>query len=209
MDINTIFFQQKNSPATEYEIKYCENNIIGNIPEIYKIFLRVTNGIVLNQCVLYDTDSLAEMYRVNEFAEYAPKYISIGNDNGGRELIIKAENDACLCGFVGAGAIGSFEPDEWFDFETWIEAGCKIPEKKDCLSSIGSVVIASIPNDKLTFLKETKQIFSLSISTATLLKEVSSLPYIIANEMYGSKATKLIAKTSYPECYKFIATEQC
>ena len=79
-----MFSIQKNSPATENEINFSENNIIGEIPEVYKQFLRKTNGMVLNLCVLYDTDSIVEMYKVNEFAKYAPNYLSIGNDNGDR-----------------------------------------------------------------------------------------------------------------------------
>ena len=62
----------------------------------------------MNLCVLYDTQSIVESYECNEFAEYAPGYISIGNDNGDRELIIKAEKGAVLCGFLDAAEIGSY-----------------------------------------------------------------------------------------------------
>ena len=96
MDLSKVFSFQKNSPATENEINFSENNILGDLPEVYKQFLRETNGMVLNLCVLYDTDSIVEMYKVNEFAKYAPNYLSIGNDNGDRELVIKAEKDACV-----------------------------------------------------------------------------------------------------------------
>ncbi len=43
--------------------------------------------------------SIIENYECNEFAEYAPGYISIGNDNGDRELIYKCRKGAVLCGF--------------------------------------------------------------------------------------------------------------
>ena len=67
MNLSKVFSIQKNSPATENEINFSENNILGEIPEVYKQFLRETNGMVLNLCVLYDTDSIVEMYKVNEF----------------------------------------------------------------------------------------------------------------------------------------------
>ena len=66
----------------------------------------------MNLCVLYDTQRIVESYECNEFAEYAPGYISIGNDNGDWELIIKAEKGAVLCGFLDAAEIGSSEPEE-------------------------------------------------------------------------------------------------
>ena len=201
MDLNKVFPTQKNSPATESEIHFSENNILGEIPEVYKQFLRETNGMVLNLCVLYDTDSIVEMYEVNEFAKYAPDYLSIGNDNGGRELIIKAKKDACICGFLDAGAIGTAEPEEWFNFLSWVENGCEITEEKP--AEFGSVSIINIPDDKLKFLMEMKKVFALSISTSTLLKEVNSLPFIIVRGIHISKAKKLINQTTFPECYKF------
>ena len=75
--------------------------------------------------MLYDTNSIVEMYETNEFNEYAPGYFSIGNDNGDYELLMKAELEATQCGFLEAGSIGSLEPDEWFDFEKWLENGCE------------------------------------------------------------------------------------
>lgn len=45
----------------------------------------------MNLCVLYDTSTIIESYECNEFSINMPGYISIGNDNGDRELIMKAE----------------------------------------------------------------------------------------------------------------------
>ena len=201
MDLSKVFSFQKNSPATENEINFSENNILGDLPEVYKQFLRETNGMVLNLCVLYDTDSIVEMYKVNEFAKYAPNYLSIGNDNGDRELVIKAEKDACVCGFLDAGAIGTAEPDEWFNFVLWIEKGCEMLEEKP--AEWGNISIINIPDDKLKFLMEMKKIFALSISTGILLKEVNSLPFIVVRGIHIGKAKKLINQTTFPDCYKF------
>ena len=201
MDLSKVFSFQKNSPATENEINFSENNILGDLPEVYKQFLRETNGMVLNLCVLYDTDSIVEMYKVNEFAKYAPNYLSIGNDNGDRELIIKAEKGAVLCGFLDAAEIGSSEPEEWFNFKSWVENGCEMDEEDD--TEYGNVYITKLPDEKLKFLAETKKIFALSISTGVLYQQVNTLPCVIVQQITESKADILIQKTSYPECYKF------
>ena len=203
MNLSKISIFKKNYPATEKDIGFSENSILGEIPEVYKQFLRITNGMILNMCVLYDTDSVVEMYNANEFAKYAPDYLSIGNDNGDRELIIKAEKDACMCGFLDAGAIGTAAPDEWFDFTEWVENGCEILEESNRIAQWGNVSIINIPDNKLQFLMETKKIFSLSISTGILLKEVDSLPYIVVRGIHINKAKKLINQTTYPECYSF------
>ena len=199
MDLSKVFSFQKNSPATENEINFSENNILGDLPEVYKQFLRETNGMVLNLCVLYDTDSIVEMYKVNEFAKYAPNYLSIGNDNGDRELVIKAEKDACVCGFLDAGAIGTAEPDEWFNFVLWIENGCEMLEEKP--AEWGNISIINIPDDKLKFLMEMKKIFALSISC---------LLYTSCNNQIGSKRIQSSFHTLNRSIKRFqINTEEC
>ena len=74
--------------------------------------------------------------------------------------------------FSIAGAIGIDEPDEWFNFVSWVENGCEMIEEKP--AEWGNVSIINIPDDKLKFLMEMKKVFALSISTSTLLKEVNS-----------------------------------
>ncbi len=157
MDLSKVLSFKKNSPAEEKDIELCENHIGRDIPEVYKQFLRETNGMVLDMCVLYDIDSIVEMYNVHEFEKYAPNYLSIGNDNGDRELIMKAEKGAFECGFLDAGAIGTAEPDEWFDFAAWLKNGCEIIKEESCTSNIGVVEIINIPSDKLKFLVEAKK----------------------------------------------------
>ena len=88
MNLKNLEYIKKNAPATKEEIENVEKHINGVLPKIYKEFLRQANGMVLDLCVLYDTHRIVESYECNEFADYAPGYISIGNDNGDRELII-------------------------------------------------------------------------------------------------------------------------
>ena len=201
MNLKNLEYIKKNAPATKEEIENVEKHINGVLPKIYKEFLRQANGMVLDLCVLYDTHRIVESYECNEFADYAPGYISIGNDNGDRELIIKAEKGAVLCGFLDAAEIGSSEPEEWFNFKSWVENGCEMDEEDD--TEYGNVYITKLPDEKLKFLAETKKIFALSISTGVLYQQVNPLPCVIVQQITESKADILIQKTSYPECYKF------
>lgn len=202
MNLKNLEYIEKNNPATKEEIDFAEKRINGVLPKVYKEFLRYANGMVLNLCVLYDTRSIVESYECNEFAEYVPGYISIGNDNGDRELIIKAEKGAVLCGFLDAAESGSSEPEEWFNFKSWAESGCEMDDEEDD-TGYGNVYITKLPDEKLKFLAETKKIFALSISTGVLYQQVNTLPCVIVQQITESKADILIQKTSYPECYTF------
>lgn len=117
-------------PANEEDIAEVEKMIGHKIPNIYKEFLRIMNGACMDLCVLYGTEDMIEMYECNELEEYAPEYISIGNNNGDGELLIRAEENALKCAFFDAGEIGSNEPEvwEWFDFCEWVERGCPMEE---------------------------------------------------------------------------------
>ena len=201
MNLKNLEYIEKNNPVTKEEIDFAEKRINGELPKVYKEFLRYANEMVMNLCVLYDTQRIVESCECNEFAEYAPGYISIGNDNGDRELIIKAEKGAVLCGFLDAAEIGSSEPEEWFNFKSWVENGCEMDEEDD--TEYGNVYITKLPDEKLKFLAETKKIFALSISTGVLYQQVNTLPCVIVQQITESKADILIQKTSYPECYKF------
>ena len=194
---------QINPPASENDIAFVEKNIVGSLPEIYKSFLRRANGIILNNCVLYDTDSIVEMYTANQFKEYAPDYVSIGNDNGDRELIMKAENNAVMCGFLDAGALGTEQPDDWFEFTSFLAGGCEILEDEEDIADKGKICIIKIPTDKMKFMVETKKVFALSISTSELLKGIKTLPFVIVQDVLKAKAQILISQTAFPECYKF------
>ena len=147
MNLKNLEYIEKNNPVTKEEIDFAEKRINGELPKVYKEFLRYANGMVMNLCVLYDTQSIVESYECNEFAEYAPGYISIGNDNGDRELIIKAEKGAVLCGFLDAAEIGSSEPEEWFNFKSWAERGCEMDDEEDD-TGYGNVYITKLPDEK-------------------------------------------------------------
>ncbi|WP_295254002.1 SMI1/KNR4 family protein [uncultured Catenibacterium sp.] len=201
MNYNNIDYIQKNAPATQDEIESVEKRINGTIPMVYKEFLRYANGIAMNLCVLYDTTTIIESYECNEFPHNMPGYISIGNDNGDRELIMKAEKGATLCGFLDAAEIGNSEVEEWFDLKSWVESGCEMEDEEDL--DYGKVYIVKVPDDKLKFLAETKKLFALSISTGVLYKKINTLPCAIVIDITEALADIIIKKTSHPDCYKY------
>ena len=202
MNYNNIDYIQKNAPATKEEIESVEKHIKEMIPKMYKEVLRYANGITMNLCVLYDTSTIIDSYECNEFSVNMPGYISIGNDNGDRELIMKAEKGATLCGFLDAAEIGNSEVEEWFDFKSWLENGCEMEDDDENLE-YGKVYIVRVPEDKLKFLAETKKLFALPISTGVLYKKINHLPCAIVDDMKEALADTIIKKTSHPDCYEY------
>lgn len=202
MNYNNIDYIQKNAPVTKEDIESVEKHIKETIPKVYKKVLRYANGITMNLCILYDTSTIIESYECNEFSINMPGYISIGNDNGDRELIMKAEKGATLCGFLDAAEIGNSEVEEWFDFKSWLENGCEMEDDDENLE-YGKVYIVKVPDDKLKFLSETKKLFALSISTGVLYKKINNLPCAIVDDMKEALADTIIKKTSHPDCYEY------
>lgn len=81
-------------PATTEDIQQVEQELQIVLPSVYKEFLCVSNGMLGNLATLYSTEGLIEMNKTYEVQDYAPGYVSIGNDNGGYHLLMKAEQGA-------------------------------------------------------------------------------------------------------------------
>lgn len=115
---------ETHNPANQNQINNLQNKLHLFIPKVYKDFLLRTNGAEFDMGVLYDTDSIAEMYEALGFSDYAPEYISIGNDNGDYELVMRADEDAKSFGLLEQGSIGILEPQKIHDFNAWLKNGC-------------------------------------------------------------------------------------
>lgn len=122
---NLEILEVEEPPVNIDEIKSVEKKINKVIPDVYKSFLLQTNGAVMDYCVLYGTERIVMAEEIHDMKKYAPQYVCIGNDNGDYELVMKAENNAVLCGFMESGSMGIIEP-EWFDFEDWVNKGCPV-----------------------------------------------------------------------------------
>lgn len=112
------------NPTNLNEISETENRLGITIPKVYKDFLVKSNGAYFNNGVLYDIETIEEMYNALEFKEYAPNYLSIGNDNGDYEVVMESNEYAVKIGFLEQGSIGIIEPENWQDFQEWFDEGC-------------------------------------------------------------------------------------
>ena len=110
-------------PASKEEIDAVQEQLHVPIPNVYREFLFRTNGAEFDMRVLYDAASIAEMYEALGFAQYAPEYISIGNDNGDYELVMEAREDAEYFGLLEQGSVGILKPEKLCSFKEWEKNG--------------------------------------------------------------------------------------
>lgn len=119
------------SAATAEKIKKVEEILYLTLPEVYKNFLYLTNGAEGNFVSLYDTESLIEMNQAYEVQEYAPGYVSIGNNNGGYHLLMKAETNATKFQLVSDGYGVPSPEDCTDDFLDWLHSKDGNPHRND------------------------------------------------------------------------------
>ncbi len=123
---NLQILEVEDPPTNNQEIESAEKSINRVLPNVYKQFLLLTNGAIMNNCVLYSIDRVVSVDDIYNMKKYAPQYICIGNNNGDYELVMEAKEEAVTCSFIDSGSIGVTKPRKWFNFEKWIDKGCPI-----------------------------------------------------------------------------------
>ncbi|WP_052344399.1 SMI1/KNR4 family protein [Bacillus ndiopicus] len=109
-------------PATVEEIQHAEKELQIVLPKVYIELLHVSNGVLGNLAKLYSTDELVEMNKTYEVQSYAPGYVSVGNDNGGYHLLMKAEEGAINFQLVSDGYGVPAETDVTDKFLAWLDS---------------------------------------------------------------------------------------
>lgn len=121
MNIKNIkWIEEVYPPATSDEIEMVEKTLSLTIPNVYKALLKASNGISSNLVQLYDTVSLIEMNQIYEVQEYAPGYISIGNDCCGNRLLMIAQKDATQFQLVDDVVGVPSDEDCFNEFTSWL-----------------------------------------------------------------------------------------
>ncbi|PHV12240.1 SMI1/KNR4 family protein [Chitinimonas sp. BJB300] len=115
-----------NKGATQNELISLEVQLGNSIPSEYRTLLENANGFALkNGLIVYPTAEIFERNETFEVTEYAPGYLAIGDDSGGRAILISIEGNG-----VYLVDQGSMDPDEFEllspTLSDWILQGCKL-----------------------------------------------------------------------------------
>ena len=98
------------------------------LPPGYRAFLGArTDDFAMGESVLlYGTDSFIERNETYEIKTYCPDYVTIGDDSGGRQLLLSFHSGALS--LVDAGSMNPQDAYEVApDFEAWLAAGYPLP----------------------------------------------------------------------------------
>lgn len=118
-------------PATVDEIQQVEKELQIVLPKVYKELLGASNGVYGNLVQLYSTDGLIEMNKTYEVQNYAPGYVSIGNDNGGYHLLMRAVEEAVNFQLVSDGYGVPTENDITDNFLSWLNSDAGDPWRNE------------------------------------------------------------------------------
>ena len=102
-----------------------------DLPSSYKDFLEDIEVEFTHEDILfYGKGTIIERNETLEVTKYAPGYIAIGDDSGGRAIILSLINESVS--FVSQGSMNpEFREDISASFHTWKKEGFIIPEDED------------------------------------------------------------------------------
>lgn len=167
-------------PALPGEIDEAEKSLHLVIPNIYKRFLLATNGALGNLASLYGAGQLVEKNKTYQVQEYAPGYVSIGNDHGGCQFLMRAQKEETEFRLVGDGSGVVTENDCKDDFVSWLTSDSGDPwrNKPGDISGLKPVelVLVKLPQDGKKGLLRLKKALRLQISIGQLIHMAGRLP---------------------------------
>ena len=117
-------------PATEEQIRAVEARFGFRFSDEYRNFLLVTNGMLAHDFVLlFSVDDILERNETNEISTYFPGWVMIGDDSGGRGILVPTNASEGPVYWVDMGSALIEESDRLSDrLTSWLEDRCPIPE---------------------------------------------------------------------------------
>ncbi len=151
------------------------------LPKAYEDYLHAIDGreTLVGDVLFYDASSLIERNETYEVKAYCPGHFTIGDDGGGRAVVIRIADGAVL--LVDHGAMTPECMTRLGDnFRDWHAAGCplpnedQLPNEKHRLSQL--VLVNAGTANSATIAKELRRALSISLSEAlTLAREEQTI----------------------------------
>ena len=100
-----------------------------DLPDAYSAYLQSNpNEQTYGDVLLYASDSLVERNETYEVKQYCPGFITIGDDGGGRAIMLSLSDSSIHV--VGHGVMSA----EWMEpiadsFPSWLDQGCPLEDE--------------------------------------------------------------------------------
>jgi hypothetical protein len=182
--------------ATESDIENAEKNLKTILPNSYKQLLKTSNGLATNEgMIIYGIEDILERNATWEIQDYAPGFISIGDDSGGRVFLMSLDNKEQIL-IVDSGDM-NLEHAELIttNLFQWINNGLRIDmieTSNDNWSEICKIVVVGTPDGALRDLIKIKGKLGLNIPTSELIEGSKNLPFLLTDQIPYGKAKKII-----------------
>ncbi|WP_458130566.1 SMI1/KNR4 family protein [Pseudomonas sp. R3-41] len=126
MKISNIKGAVANDAIPSAQLAQLQESFHVKLPSPYVEVLNSVGGFSLqNGVVLYSPSDLVERNKTFEVEKYAPAYLAIGDDSGGRSIMLPLAGEG-----VYLVDQGSMDPDEFkrigISLTSWIAGGCMI-----------------------------------------------------------------------------------
>jgi hypothetical protein len=120
-------------PASDESLEALADYVGQPLPAQYLELLKASNGLGSGDFVrLYAAEEVPESNDTYEAKEYAPGYLAIGDDGGGKAIMLKLDSDDPAVSLVGHGTMSPREMEPVAEkLSAWIEAGFPLPEEED------------------------------------------------------------------------------
>ncbi|MBG9910255.1 hypothetical protein ABD83_02005 [Bacillus xiamenensis] len=115
-----------NKPASDKHIKEAESQLNMLLPHAYKVLLKQSNGCSIGgDLLLYGTKDMVERNATWEVQQYASGFVAIGDDGGGRVLLMRQGEGEKTVWIVDAGVMDPQHAELVAeDLLSWVSDGC-------------------------------------------------------------------------------------
>lgn len=190
---------QLRAPADPSAVSTAERTLGRALPRPILDLYRDSDGLTTDHGILvYGAGELVERNRTLEVALYAPGYLAVGDDGGGRALLLSPSEDGCWVD------MGSMDPrigtPLGMTFATWLDAGLPLPEDEAPAATV-DLYLERVPAGGLKAMLRLKKHLGLTVSTAGLKELLGRVPVRLHEDVDPGLAERL--------CRDFNAVDPC
>jgi hypothetical protein len=189
------------SGATNDDLQTMIAQIGASLPIAYLQLLQLSNGLQFdNGAAIYKSSQVLERNETNEVSRRAPTNVAIGDDGGGRLILIEktpAATSRVLV--VGSGSLGLLSPEIVGDtIEVWVEGGCptRLKDDDDDFPEYVDVYLVAMPSGGAKSLISIKSELGMDMGLGELTKGIKELPFRVLERVPYGKYLKRSRKVN-------------
>lgn len=200
MNLKNVKLIYKGKALKEEELELFKKKMQIELPNDYIKLLGNANGFLAEDGIkIYGIDELIERNETFEVIEYAPGYVAIGDDSGGRVFLMKAQENEKRIISVDSGYMNPNDMPEIVteNLEDWLMDGCQYNNHKtyqETSTDLCKVYLLGIPQEGVKGLIKIKKAFGVEITMAEMLDGAKNPPYKIVNNITYAKAKVILGQ---------------